>query len=307
MNPANPSAHFRSAASRLDRVLAHCAARPSEKPVHHLRTGIRRLEAALETLLQEPANAKGARQLHQSARSLDHLLHKIRRRAGVVRDADVHMEMLRELRRKALAGQLRGPVRAGASPHAGSAFLRECRALEAELAWRRAAAAGRLQHRAEKWQRRLQARVEAVLKADPPPSRSSQTVARNSAGEIALASFRRLCERMPQLDERNLHDFRKAARRARYQAETAADAGSRRIAAQWKRLQDKIGVWHDWLALAEQARAVMHAASPLVRRLESLRDRRYRDALRAARRARTRLLEGGHRTEAAGTVRRSAA
>jgi len=96
--------------------------------VHHLRTGTRRLEAALETLLQEPANAKSARQLHKSARSLDHLLHKIRRRAGVVRDADVHMEMLRELRRRALAGQVRGRVRAGASPHAGSAFLRECRA-----------------------------------------------------------------------------------------------------------------------------------------------------------------------------------
>lgn len=307
MNSANPSAHFRSSARQLNATLGRCAARPSEKPVHHLRTGTRRLEAALKTLLNEPADAKKSKHLRQSAGVLTQFLHKMRHRAGVVRDADVHLEMLRELRRKALAGRVRARVHGKASRHAGSAFLRECRALEAELAQRRAAAAARLQHRAEKWQRRLQARVEAVLEADPPPSRSSQNVARNSAGENALASFRRLCERMPQLDERNLHDFRKEAKRARYQAETADDARSRRIAAQLKRLQDAIGLWHDWLALAEEAQTAVGATSALMRRLESLRDHRYRDALRAAGQARVRLLGGGNRPRAAEGAHRRAA
>lgn len=307
MISANPSAHFRTATRRLDRTLARCAASPSVKAVHHLRTGTRRLEAVLETLLNESADTKSAKKLHKSADSLVHLLHKMRHRAGVVRDADVYLEMLRELRRKALAGQVRGRVRADASRPAGPAFLRECRALEADLAQRRAAAAARLQQRAEKWQRKLQARVEAVIEADPPPSRSSRDGARNSAGEIALASFRRLCESMPQLDARNLHDFRKGAKRARYQAETADDATSRRIAAQLKRLQDAIGLWHDWLALVEEARAAVDTASPLIRRLERLRDHRYRDALRAASQARARLLGGGKRKEAAGAAHRRAA
>lgn len=292
LNPVNSFAHFRSAATRLDGALSQCAAHPSAHPVHRLRTGTRRVEAALETLRSRQIDGKNARRLRKTAASLDRLLRKMRRRAGAVRDADVHLEMLRNLRRQALAQRGRNPLPSSRSRHAASELLRECRIVEAELAHRRTAAAARLQQHAARWQPKLAARAEAVLVADPGQNHSDSgpDLLRDSAGALALASFARLCRRMPELHTRNLHDFRKGAKRARYQAEAGEDACSRRIALQLKRLQDAIGLWHDWLALADEARAAVEPSSPLLRRLETLRDRHYRVALRTAQQMRLRLL-----------------
>ena len=306
MNPLQHSGDFAAAAARLSHTLSRCALRPGETSVHHLRTGTRRVEAALETLrTQQPHPVEAV------AAPLQKLLHKMRHRAGAVRDADVQLALLRTLRQQATA--VRARCTSG-SPQARRAagLIRACRALEAALAKRRAASASALQHRAAKWQHRLDARAGAVLHADPQMPQQTEDAAKDSAGDIALRSFVRLCQATPVLDASTLHGFRKGAKRARYQAEAGSDARSRRIAAQLKQMQDAIGAWHDWLALSEQARqlATPDAASTtlLVRRLETRRDRQYRAALRVTGQLQARLLAAAARHASSGgdTHRRAA-
>ncbi len=67
-----------------------------------------------------------------------------------------------------------------------------------------------------------------------------------------------LADAMPLLDAENLHDFRKATKKARYVAESGArERNSSSVAKALKRIQDAIGDWHDWLCLAEEAKTAL--------------------------------------------------
>jgi CHAD domain-containing protein len=102
------------------------------------------------------------------------------------------------------------------------------------------------------------------------------------ADAVALEDFVRAIDTMPLLDAENLHDFRKATKKARYVAEGGAE-GQRlsSVAKALKRVQDAIGQWHDWLCLAEDARvAVGQHAPELTAALKLEVERHFAEALK---------------------------
>ena len=84
-----------------------------------------------------------------------------------------------------------------------------------------------------------------------------------SADAVALEDFVRAADAMPLLDAENLHDFRKATKKARYVAESGAEGQAySSVAKALKRVQDAIGEWHDWLCLREEAEAALGKDAP---------------------------------------------
>jgi CHAD domain-containing protein len=101
-----------------------------------------------------------------------------------------------------------------------------------------------------------------------------------------------LCREIPVLDAGRLHDFRKGAKHARYLAEGGEDEWSQRTAKRLKRVQDAIGLWHDWVVLAEEARAAAGGQEgELVKRIEGRRERQLRSARKTTERVRQELLD----------------
>ena len=106
-----------------------------------------------------------------------------------------------------------------------------------------------MQKQIKKRQHGLAERQTAVLHAIGSVPPDSARTAR-SADTVALEDFVRAADAMPLLDAENLHDFRKATKKARYVAESAAEKGPySSVAKALKRVQDAIGEWHDWLCL----------------------------------------------------------
>jgi CHAD domain-containing protein len=237
--------------------------------MHHLRTDSRRLDAALDGLARETSET-GAMQ--KSMGKLRELMKEIRRCAGRVRDLDVHRELLGKMRWEGDA----------------EAVQEEVALLDAELAERRSRGASELQGRSRKWRRKLAKRTGKLLtaaqEAGDPPVEAEEA-------ELALEIFARLCREMPVLDAGNLHGFRKGAKHARYMAEGGKDAWSVRTAKRLKRVQDAIGMWHDWLVLGEEAReAAGGQDTELVKRIDARRDQQFGSAMKTAGRVRRELL-----------------
>ena len=271
---------FAAVASRLGKTLERCADETGVEDVHQARTGSRRLDAALDALERETCGGKSVR---KSAAKLRKLTKKVRRRAGKVRDLDVHRGLLRKLTPELDSGAV--DVKDEAD---GGAILRQAAELDAVLERRREKAATKLRQRACRLQEKLEQRAEAVLEAareagDPP--------ADAEAAELALESFAELCREIPVLDTGTLHEFRKGAKHARYIAEGGDDAWSKRTAKRLKRVQDTIGLWHDWLVLAAEAEEEAGGGkTDLVQRLEAKRERQFNSAMRTTERVRKELL-----------------
>ena len=110
------------------------------------------------------------------------------------------------------------------------------------------------------------------------------------ADAVALEEFVRATNAMPLLHGENLHDFRKATKKARYVAEAGANGGSN-VAKALKRIQDAIGEWHDWLCLGEEAEAALGQDAPeLTAALQGEIERHFASALKTTQTMRGRLL-----------------
>jgi len=241
-------------------------ARP--ETVHQLRTTIRRIETLVVATWPAP-DRKEKKLLKQ--------LGRLRRRAGKVRDLDVQIEALASLRLESIT---RDRARV-------TAFLEKARAKrEGKLlvSFRDEVDAG-----LRKRLKRTSARLQQEL---PKPGRV------HAAGErflrAALDRFAAAVKRHPTLAEGNLHEFRMDCKRVRYLAEMAGE-GPRVAAAieQLKRIQDSIGVWHDWLTLAATAENVLSRSGqvPLLSALRAGTRSKYLEALRITADARRILLE----------------
>jgi CHAD domain-containing protein len=240
---------------RLIKVMDHA---PGGRAVHLLRTTIRRVE----TLLPEAASG--------AARKLRKQLDRLRRRAGKVRDVDVHREALRAL-----------PTALDAAGHA---------------ALREALAAAR-----QKREKRL-VRVVARERDRGLVKRLRQVVAGATGGEGAerdparvvaqvLADFEQACAAAVPLSAANLHDFRIGTKHLRYRVEPfAADPAAAVTVRELKRVQDAIGTWHDWLTLGERtAHELASDASPLLAAVRARTERELAKALDVIERAARRL------------------
>jgi CHAD domain-containing protein len=204
--------------------------------VHDLRTTSRRIQ----TMVQ--AHELGD---HSSGRKLLKQLHRLRSRAGKVRDIDVQLLAL-----ETIPGNPNG--RKGADGSTGSADER---------------------HQVQQYLRRSRAKQTDNLagKADSELSRGLvQNLAdvggllETSGGvdedlflRAGLDQFARIADEYSQLDEKNLHEFRKQCKHARYTLEMAGDnKRARQAIGLLKEIQDKVGDWHDWVNLTGSVQKV---------------------------------------------------
>jgi CHAD domain-containing protein len=299
--------HISGLAAALRENVAKCAVDPDVDPVHDTRTGSRRLQATIENGMRElPGEGPGAA-VREAAAATMQVLKRIRRAAGPVRDLDVHRKLLSKLTRRALNPEkardrpddpalLRRVPGSDVleSPQAGSRATpleEQAAQLDAWLRHRRDAAAQQLQAKAKaalpKFDKRV-AELEAAMRA-----KGLRRGRKKPPGVVALESFARLATQMQALHTGNLHDFRKGAKKARYVAELAesADREAGRVGETLKKLQDEIGDWHDWLVLAEEARAALgDAATELLDLVQAERERHFAAAMNTAAKLRGRLM-----------------
>ena len=213
--------------------------------VHRFRTNSRRVEALVADLTPENRNK----------RKLLKLLSRLRKRAGKVRDLDVQIAFLKELRvpdRQKHRGQLLG------------ALIEEQAQRSKKLA--KCFSSDRMQGLRKRLRR---AQSEITLEGIDP----------------LQFAFSHLPKPGPNpLTEKTLHAYRIRAKHARYLAELASDSEQAQLfIAELKRAQDEIGHWHDILKLSERAREAFGDVhdSALVSLLENMSRARFRRAGKA--------------------------
>ncbi len=269
----DPRAHLTALADAFNAALAPCVEDADADAVHRVRTGSRRLQAMLEAMLRE--NVTFA--LDHPARPWLRQLKQIRRAAGPVRDLDVHRKLLENL--------------VGKSAPGSDPLHKQAEMLDDWLKSERKHLARGMQKQIRKRQNGLAERQTAVLKAvGSVPPESVKTG--RSADVVALEDFVRAADAMPLLDAENLHDFRKATKKARYVAESAVEKEPySSVAKALKRIQDAIGDWHDWQCLLEEARTALEKDAPdLSAHLEREVDRHFAAAMKTTQTMRARLL-----------------
>ena len=231
--------------NRVDRYIGRLSKTLAPENVHRFRTNSRRVEAVLAQLAPETRNKK----------KLLKSLAKLRKKAGKLRDVDVQIAFLKELK---------VPDRQN-----HRAQLLETLEEERLRRSRKLAKAFGAETVRELRKRLRRARAEASLDG-VDPLRCAFTCLPNPGA----APF----------SERTLHQCRIAAKQARYLAELAADSGdAKAFVTELKRAQDAVGEWHDVLKLKERAEQRFGSAhdSALVSVLQNISRARFRRATNA--------------------------
>jgi CHAD domain-containing protein len=232
---------------KLDKQLSKLSKEMSADNVHKFRTISRRVETILEEFC--PVPRRGNKKLLKS-------LARLRKKAGQVRDLDVQMALLRNLKttqeRKRQAQLLR--------------------TMTDEKESRQKKLAHALDSRTIKNLRKSlkQAKDACITPKTPQPM------------ETAQRRFAELVHDRAPLTEKRLHEFRIRGKAIRYLAELAGGSGeARRFISSLKHMQDVIGDWHDWLKLTKRAEALFPpaASSPLVSVLRNLMRAKFRHAV----------------------------
>lgn len=203
-SPASQVAHLLALLENLPR-------RRGAREVHQLRTSVRRLEV----------------QLGPISPRLAHLLKRLRRQAGRVRDLDVHLALL---------------ASASLARTAGAHIL------QAVLQRQRRRQARRLCQLATRSARRLQPELSAAAMHAVAGSFSSSQA--DLARRDCRQQFLALTREIPAAGA-PLHALRIATKKLRYSLEPfASQAKVAPLLTEFKRVQDAIGLWHDWDTLA---------------------------------------------------------
>src|SRR6201996_1910382 len=244
---SHSTAPLRAAANAFYAAVEECVQSANPDSVHRVRTGSRRLQAMTESLLrQRPA-------LKDPAMGWLRPLKRVRRAAGTVRDLDVHRKILEHW-----TGE-KSPLPGAASD---SPITTQAGTLDDWLRNQRKRLAHGMIKQIRKQQHPLfeaQAAFLAAIEAKHQPWGRAQC----SPEILALENFVRAVDSMPLLHAENLHDFRKATKKARYLAEsgTTKEADSS-VAKALKLVQDSIGEWHDWLCLQHEANIGLKEEAP---------------------------------------------
>lgn len=304
---------LRQLTAALKQNLELCAKSATIDAVHDIRTGTRRIQAMLDTLLRERSQPTAGQsiplkpgpqpdEVSRAVQRWTRLLKRIRRTAAPVRDLDVHRKLLEQFkpRQKAIA-PAQSVVESDNTPAANSSIgdaqtlspgivEQQARDLDTWLKQTRQDQAQPLMKAAPKWAPGVEAQLAALeetMRKSPLRRKVSP-----DAALTALEAFARLASQMQQLDAGNLHDFRKGAKNARYMAESGGtDEQAEAVGKALKRLQDEIGDWHDWLVLAEEAHEALGSqGAELTALIEIQRDRHYATAMNITERMRGRLM-----------------
>jgi CHAD domain-containing protein len=269
----------RSAFQKLGRQLTKLSAKVAPENVHRFRTHGRRIEALLDQLVPD---------LNRNDKRLLRMLARLRSKAGKVRDLDVQIAALRNLKIP------QEPARKSQLLHA---LTEERRLREKKLA--RAFDAETL--------RELRKRLKRAAATEIPEATDPLAV--------ALRQLDKLGRDHGPLTEKILHQYRIVGKRARYLAELAGnDPRAVSLVDHLKRMQDVIGDWHDWLKLSEKAERLFGAPqeSALVSALHNVTRAKFRQAVAALTETRTTLagkkpVEASSKPSARSSVSTSAA
>lgn len=232
---------------KLKRQLSKLTKNSAPESVHRFRTYARRIEVLLDEVVPIPSG---------NEKKLAKLLTKLRKKAGKVRDLDVQMGLLRNLR----------------SPQAPGHKAQLQRVLTAERARREKKLQKLFDKKLVAELRKRIRRAERQL--DVPDSIEPLGIAQGLMGRVQVDGA---------APEEMLHHYRIAGKRARYVAEMAADSPEgKALVAMLKSMQDAIGDWHDWLQLTEHAEQLFGGVqdSSLVAQLRNVTRAKYREAVR---------------------------
>lgn len=262
---------------KLNRLLSRVPKNPTPEAVHQLRTTTRRIEALLETL------APGHRRQRKLARNLK----RVRRRAGRIRDLDVHQLALRSLkigRDSTRKQQLLTELTERRSRQERKLLKRLDADSVGDLRKRLRRAAQEILRPANG---RRRSQTSDASNPDPRPKPVEEPLA------LALRKFARLARETGPLTDANLHQFRNRCKRIRYVAEMGGDHREvEQVVKEFKRLQDAVGTWHDWLTLTQTADELFASAndSALLNALQNITRAKFVEALRTASEAKRNLL-----------------
>jgi len=241
----NYQRHTRLVFDRIRRHMRALGKEPKSSEVHRFRTNSRRVEALLKEFAPDSGNK----------RKLLKALSKLRKKAGRLRDLDVQIQFLQNLKipdRQNHRSQLLDILNSERNKHS----------------------------------RKLPQRFDAdtVTKLRKRLGRASSAIELNG-----VDPFKRAMDRLPKLEardlnERSLHGFRIAAKGARYVAELVDSPEAISFVEELKKAQDAIGEWHDVLKLKEQAEKLFGRVhdSVLVAALNNITRARFRRASNAA-------------------------
>ena len=226
---------------RMGRQITRLTKEMTPENVHHFRTNSRRVEAVVEQLA--PDDKSDSKLLKQ--------LSKLRKRAGQVRDLDVQIAFLKELK----------------IPDRQNHRAQLLQDLEQE---------------------KLRRRKKLAVSFDNDTVRKLRNRLRKAKAELKLFKIDPLklaFSRLPQpastpLSEKELHACRIATKRARYLAELSDTATAKQFVEELKRAQDAVGEWHDVLKLAQRAEKLFGDVrdSSLVAALQNISRARFRRA-----------------------------
>ncbi|MGH9516178.1 MAG: CHAD domain-containing protein [Terriglobales bacterium] len=231
--------------ARMNRYIGRLSKDLTPENVHHFRTNSRRVEALIETLAPETRNKKKALKLVAT----------LRKRAGKVRDIDVQIGLIEDLKVPD-----RQSHRARLLELLDEEHDRHTRKLS------KAADASTLRE----LKKRLRREQEAIQFDGIDPLR------------LAMKALPRVDQ--ASLTEKNLHDLRLGAKHARYLAELAGENhGAKAFVGELKRAQRAAGDWHDALKLKQRAERHFGSASEsaLVSVLQNISRARFRSASNA--------------------------
>jgi CHAD domain-containing protein len=227
-----------------------------------LRSTLRRITAELLLLPASPKTTKQIARFSQLSRP-------IVKAAGRVRDLDVQAGLLEDLPRT---------------------LKPEADKLEGHLEKRRRRRFARLRQLLEDDHRALLKALNQLESLAPTNSVPTVTTdepvpATFTPRDLAHQTFDRAAATLDLNHPDQLHQLRKAARDARYLAESSLKRADKtsptaRDAARFRQVQQDVGCWHDYLTLAETSRRFLSSASPLPPAIDRLRDRHYRSALK---------------------------
>ena len=240
-----PQNQSRLVFERVNRSLGRLSKNMTPQNVHHFRTNGRRVEALIDQLSPETRNKKKVLKL----------VAKLTKRAGKLRDIDVQIAFLNNLRVPD-----RQNHRAQLLELLGEEHARRARKLA------KAADSATLQE----LRKRLRREQHAIKLDGIDPLR------------LALSSLPKPSQ-VP-LTEKTLHAFRIGVKQARYLAELAGEAPKAKLFVdELKRAQDAAGEWHDAVKLKEKAEKRFGSASQsaLVSVLQNISRARFRSASNA--------------------------
>ena len=231
--------------ARMSRYIGRVARGAKLEDVHRFRTNSRRIEALVAELVPENGNKK----------KLLKLLAKLRKRAGRVRDLDVQLVFLKNLRVPDRQNHRAQLLELLAEEH-GRRSKKLAKSFSPETV------------------RELRKRLRRIL----------LEIELNGVDPLKLA-FSRLPKPGPgPMTEKTLHACRIAAKQSRYLAELATQSEqAKAFVEELKRAQDEVGEWHDVLKLQQRAENLFGTVhdSALVAALQNISRARFRRAVTA--------------------------